>query len=115
MEGPTLAGGAEATSTGMGLAAFRFLVKRRRLTHVVTGGDGGADGDTGCFVGLVGACNRDRDLARLSDKLHPCLVLLHWKQARFSFLAQGRLHHAHSSHLSMTGSILQSEGGLKRL
>ena len=59
MEGPTLAGGAEATSAGMGLAAFRFLVKRRRLTLVATGGDGGADGDAGCFVGLVGAQDRD--------------------------------------------------------
>ena len=115
MEGPTLAGGAEVTSAGMGLAAFCFLVERRRLTRIVTGGDGGADGDAGCFAGLVGARDRDQDLARLSDKLHPCLVLLHWKQARFPFLAQGKLCHAHLSHLSMTGSISQSEGGSKRL
>ena len=59
MEGPTLAGGAEVTSMGMGLAALRFLVKRRRLTRVATGGDGGADGNAGCFAGLVGACDHN--------------------------------------------------------
>ena len=63
------------------------------------------------LVRVPGACNCGHDLTCLSDKLHPCFPLLHWKHARSSILVQGNMQQVQWSHQSVVGRIGKSGGG----
>ena len=112
VEGPAAgAGPAEVTPTGAGLFALRLRAERGGLVQIgaaVVAGDGVG---SGWLVRVPGARDCNRDLTHLSDKLHPCFPLLHWKHAQSSFLAQGNMRQAQWSHQSVAGRIGKLGGG----
>ena len=66
---------------GAGLFALHLQAEWGGLVWVWAAVGAGDGAGSGWLVCVPGACDCDHDLTHLSDKLHPCFPLLHWKHA----------------------------------